>query len=177
MNYRRWLFAAGAAVLLLGPRAQAQTPTPETGTERQTATAAGEGKIDPIKAILEQEVQPAPGTYVYTPQGRRDPFVSLIKPVSSGRETRVRPTGPEGFLIQEIALKGVVKTPDGYTAMILGTDNKSYFVKTGQRLYDGAIVAMDSSSVTFRQEVADPLSPVRTREVKKSLYSSEEARQ
>jgi hypothetical protein len=30
--------------------------------------------------------------------------------------------------------------------------------------------------VTFRQEVTDPLSPVKTREVRKSLYASEEAR-
>ena len=48
---------------------------------------------------------------------------------------------------------------------------------TGQRLYDGQITAVDATSVTFRQEVTDPLSPVKTREVRKSLYASEEARQ
>ena len=36
---------------------------------------------------------------------------------------------------------------------------------------------VDASSVTFRQEVTDPLSPVKTRDVRKSLYASEEARQ
>jgi len=61
--------------------------------------------------------------------------------------------------------------------MLLGTDGKSYFVTVGQRLFDGAIIAMDGATVTFRQEVTDPLSPVRTREVKKTLYPSEEARQ
>lgn len=180
MKHRPWLFAASLTAAAFGAVGWAQSPSPDPGAppaESSGSLPGDSGAVDPIKAILEQEVQPAPGTYVYSPQGRRDPFVSLIKPVSTGREARVRPTGPEGFLIQEIALKGVVKTPDGYTAMILGTDNKSYFVKTGQRLYDGAIIAMDGSSVTFRQEVADPLSPVRTREVKKSLYSSEEARQ
>jgi len=161
------------AVLLCALPAAAQAPAEGAAA----LPAPDESKPDPIKAILDQEIQPAPGSYVYTPLGRRDPFVSLVKPVSTGKNNGPRPTGPEGFLIQEVALKGVVKTPDGYTAMILGTDNKSYFVKTGQRFYDGAITAMDGSSVTFRQEVADPLSPVRTREVKKSLYSSEEARQ
>jgi hypothetical protein len=47
----------------------------------------------------------------------------------------------------------------------------------GQRLFDGVITAVDASSVTMRQEVTDPLSPVKTRDVRKSLYASEEARQ
>lgn len=175
MTQRFRLYVA-CVVFLLGAVAGAQAP--DAGKSEGTPMPSpDESRPDPIKAILEQEIQPAPGSYVYTPLGRRDPFVSLVKPVSTGKNNGPRPTGPEGFLIQEVALKGVVKTPDGYTAMILGTDNKSYFVKTGQRFYDGAITAMDGSSVTFRQEVADPLSPVRTREVKKSLYSSEEARQ
>ena len=42
---------------------------------------------------------------------------------------------------------------------------------------DGVITGIDATSVTFRQEVSDPLSPVRTRDVRKSLYTSEEARQ
>ena len=83
----------------------------------------------------------------------------------------------EGFLIQEVALKGIVKTPKGFTAMLLGTDGKSYFVKVGQRLFDGVITAIDASTVTFRQEVTDPLSSVRSRDVKKTLYPSEEGRQ
>jgi Tfp pilus assembly protein PilP len=177
MTYQTWLRLVAAAGLLHGAAALAQTATPEPSPDAGATLPQDEGRPDPIKAILEQEIQPAPGAYVYNPQGRRDPFVSLVKPVSTGRDARPRPSGPEGFLIQEVGLKGVVKTPAGYTAMILGTDNKSYFVKTGQRFYDGVIVAIDGSSVTFRQEVADPLSPVRTREVKKSLYSSEEARQ
>jgi len=64
----------------------------------------------------------------------------------------------EGFLIQEVALKGIVKTPKGYTAMLLGTDGKSYFVGVGQRLStfgDGD----RRDTVTFRQEVTDPCRP------------------
>ena len=83
----------------------------------------------------------------------------------------------EGFLIQEVALKGIVKDSKGFTAMLLGTDGKSYFTKVGQRLFDGVITAIDASTVTFRQEVTDPLSSVRSRDVKKTLYPSEEGRQ
>jgi type IV pilus assembly protein PilP len=115
--------------------------------------------------------------YTYNPMGRRDPFVSLLKPVSPDQGPKTRRPGMEGFLIQEVALKGIVKTPKGFIAMLLGTDGKSYFVGVSQRLFDGVVTAIDATTVTFRQEVTDPLSTVKSRDVKKTLYPSEEARQ
>jgi hypothetical protein len=147
---------------------------------------APDASPDTIKQILDEELQPAPGGYTYNPQGRRDPFVSLLKPVGPQGAAGQRPPGMSGFLIQEVALKGIVRQTGqgygpaekaGYIAMFLGTDGKSYFVTVGQRLFDGEIIAVDAANVTFRQEVTDPLSPVRTREIKQSLYQSEEARQ
>ncbi len=138
-------------------------------------TEAQQPPSDSMRQLLEREVEPQPGDYVYNPGGRRDPFVSLLKPVEGSIKTN-RPVGMEGFLIQEVALKGIVKTKEGYISMIVGPDGKSYFCTVGQRLFDGAITAMDQTSVTFRQEVTDPLSPVKVRDVKKSLYPSEEVR-
>ena len=115
--------------------------------------------------------------YTYNAMGRRDPFVSLLKPVSPDQGPKTRRPGMEGFLIQEVALKGIVKTPKGFIAMLLGTDGKSYFVNVGQRLFDGVVTGIDATTVTFRQEVTDPLSTVKSRDVKKTLYPSEEARQ
>jgi Tfp pilus assembly protein PilP len=125
-----------------------------------------------IQQMLEQEL----GDDRYSSEGRRDPFISLDRPVES-LGPRTRPRGMEGFLIQEVALKGIVSTPEGYVAMLLGPDNKSYFVRVGQRLYDGAITEMDGATVTLRQEVTDPLATQKTRDVVKTLYPSEEARQ
>ena len=112
----------------------------------------------------------ARGSRNYTPP------VSLLKPVSESGPGKRRP-GMEGFLIQEVALKGIVKDKTGFVAMLLGTDGKSYFCRVGQRLFDGQITAIDAATVTFRQEVTDPLSSVRARDVKKTLYPSEEGRQ
>lgn len=170
--------AAAAFVLGLLAPALAQAPPPAGAPK----TEGG----DLIKSILEQELEPAPGGYTYNPQGRRDPFVSLTKPVAADRGPRTRKPGMEGFLIQEVALKGIVRVDGsgtgpaakaGYIAIFLAADSKSYFVNAGQRLFDGVITAIDATSVSLRQEVTDPLSPVKTRDVRKSLYASEEARQ
>jgi type IV pilus assembly protein PilP len=149
------------------------------------AQAPAEPPKGDTKSVLDQELEPAPGGYTYNPQGRRDPFMNPLKAVGP-KGAGPRPAGIPGFLIQEVALKGVVKTSGGgmgvaqgagYIAILQGSDGKSYFVTVGQRLFDGVIVSIDPTSVTFRQEVTDPLSPVRTRDVRKTLYPTEEARQ
>ncbi len=173
---------AALVLALAGPApAQAPAPAPTPAPPAEAATpAAPEAARPPLDVELET------GGYSYNSQGRRDPFVSLQRPVAADRGPKTRKPGMEGFLIQEVALKGIVRTTgggtglaqrSGFIAMFLGADGKSYFVTTGQRLYDGVITAVDATSVTFRQEVTDPLSPVKTREVQKSLYASEEARQ
>ncbi|HXK08043.1 MAG TPA: hypothetical protein VMT70_00220 [Vicinamibacteria bacterium] len=174
-----------AAGLALAGTAFAQAPAAATPPAPSTAPAeAAPGTTDTGRPPLDVEFET--GGYSYNSLGRRDPFVSLLTPVAADKGPKTRKPGMEGFLIQEIALKGIVKTAGGgigmaqktgYIAMFLGADGHSYFVTTGQRLYDGVITAVDATSVTFRQEVTDPLSPVKTREVRKSLYASEEARQ
>jgi Tfp pilus assembly protein PilP len=156
------------------PAAQA-SPTPPPAMLQEPSTQEKEALRD---AAL-KETAPQPGQFQYNPAGRRDPFVSLLVNVApSEAQKGARPPGMPGFLIQEVALRGIVKDQSGYIAMLLGPDGRqNYFARVGQRFFDGSIIAIDQSSVTFRQEVTDPLSPVKSRDVKKSLYPSEEARQ
>ncbi len=182
-----------AAAVLTAAFALAQAPAPAAPTTTTTTVPASPAEAapgaTPAPAAGERsplDVELDSGGYAYNSQGRRDPFISLQRPVAADRGPKTRKPGMEGFLIQEVALKGIVKTKGGglgsakqagFIAILLGADGKSYFVTTGQRLYDGVIVGVDASSVTFRQEVTDPLSPVKTREVRKSLNALEEARQ
>jgi type IV pilus assembly protein PilP len=141
------------------------------------AAAATEPSKDSLKEIVERETAPRPNEYQYQPTGRRDPFVSLLANVGPSEVPKQRPQGLPGMLVQELALRGIVKDRTGFVAMLAAPDGKSYFARVGQRCYDGVITAMDQATVSFRQEVQDPLSPVKTRDVKKSLYTFEEARQ
>ena len=111
----------------------------------------------------------------YTSRGRRDPFVSLALGVNV-LPPEIRPPGLQGMLIEEVTLRGIVKTLDGHIAMIQGTDNKSYFARVGERLYDGHIQRIEDQKVVFRQEINDPLRIENFQEVEKTLHPVEEQR-
>ena len=119
--------------------------------------------------------QAEPG-YAYRPDGRRDPFVSLVGRGSDPNAASTRATGLPGMLINEVGLKGIMKAPSGFVAMLQGPDKKTYIVRAGQRLFDGSVKAITADTVVFSQDVNEPLSLVKQREVRKTLRSGEENR-
>ncbi|HVL65627.1 MAG TPA: hypothetical protein VM364_00045 [Vicinamibacterales bacterium] len=144
------------------------------------APAAGAGQATPPPqappaAQQPEAAAPKAPAYSYSRDGRRDPFVSLIgRGDPSG--TSGRPAGLPGLLINEVSLKGIVKQSGGFVAMLQGPDRKTYVVRPGQRLLDGSVKSITQDTVVFAQDVNDPLSLVKQREVKKTLRSSEEGR-
>lgn len=162
---KKFILSAGCS-LALALGASAQT---------KPAPAAGSTAGELVQSILEQELDAPRNGYVYNPAGRRDPFVSLAKPVrTDDAANRVRRPGIEGFLLQEVSLKGVVKNIDGWIAVLEGPDRKGYFVRTGQRMHDGVVTSIDGAGLTFRQEITDPLSPAKSRDVRRLLNSAQE---
>jgi type IV pilus assembly protein PilP len=165
------LIVAAAMATLFAAPAKPAKPVALTVT---SATTAPPPNPEPsmqqsLQEILEEPS--APDAYHYDPQGRRDPFQSLIGPAPKLLPGQ-RPPGPPGFLIDEIKLQGVVKTrQQGLVAMVNGPDNKGYLVKIGDKVLDGEIIRITPSSIVFRQEVNDPTRIERFREVVKELSS------
>ncbi len=152
----------------------AQSPAAGTSTTSTATTATtGTSVQQTLEEILEE---PAGGdTYRYDPQGRRDPFQSLVGPAPRIQPGQ-RPPGVPGFLIDEMRLQGVVKTKQGLVAMINGPDNKGYLIRVGDKVLDGEIIRITPSAVVFRQEVNDPTRIERYREVVKDLTPPSERR-
>ena len=57
-----------------------------------------------------------------------------------------------------------------------GSDNKTYIVRAGDKLLDGTIRAITQDSMVITQQVTDPLSLEKQREVRKMLRQTEEAK-
>lgn len=160
--------AAGAfAVLAQTPPPPARTATAATATTATTGTSDSAALQQNLEEILQEPLQAE--TYHYDSQGRRDPFRSLIGPAQNRRLGGPKPEGVPGFLVDEIDLAGVVRTKQGLVAMITGPDNKGYLIRVGDKLFDGEVIRITNSSITFRQEVNDPTSIERYKEVVKEL--------
>ena len=145
----------------------AQTTPPATATSTDTsATSTATDVQKTLEEILEEPT--TTDTYRYDPQGRRDPFRSLIGPTPQ-LEPGQRPPGVPGFLIDEIKLTGIVRTKQGIVGVISGPDNKGYLIRVGDKVLDGEVIRITPSSVVFRQEVNDPTRIERYREVVKDL--------
>jgi type IV pilus assembly protein PilP len=162
--------AAMATLFAQAPGKRTTAAAPPTSSTATTATQNPEQTMQQsLQEILEEPS--APDAYHYDPQGRRDPFQSLIGPAPKLQPGQ-RPPGPPGFLIDEIKLQGVVKTrQQGLVAMVNGPDNKGYLVKVGDKVLDGEVIRITPNSIVFRQEVNDPTRIERFREVVKELSS------
>jgi hypothetical protein len=160
-----FLLAASLAVLPASAGAQQsatpQPPPAQPPLEQPAATPAPPGAA-----------QPASGGYAYKPEGRRDPFISLLGRAADPRSASNRPSGIAGFLINEVVVTGIIiseKAGASYTAMLRGPDNRTYIVRTGERLLDGTVKSISERQVVFSQDVNDPLSLVKQREIPKSV--------
>jgi Tfp pilus assembly protein PilP len=111
--------------------------------------------------------------YVYEPAGRRDPFISLLGRGEDAPPSAVRPPGLSGLLIGEITVKGVLRDRSGFIAMLQAPDNKTYTVRVGDKLLDGTVKSINQETVIFSQDVNDPLSLVKQREVPKPVRQPE----
>ena len=138
----------------------------------------------PAAAVPQTPPKPAPAaaapgeTYTYQSAGRRDPFLTLVGTGTDARSSASRKgEGPAGMTVGEISVRGVMQSRGALVAMIQGPDNKTYIVHQGDKLLDGTIKSVTPQGLVIIQEVNDPLSLVKQREVRKLLRSLEGAKE
>jgi Tfp pilus assembly protein PilP len=120
--------------------------------------------------LVPEPVEAAPQPpYKYDAEGRRDPFLSLVGRGSDPRLPVSRPSGVPGLSIGEVTVKGIIRDRSGFLAMIEAPDNKTYVVRAGAKLFDGSVKSIAADKVIFSQDVTDPLSLVKQREIPKAV--------
>jgi Tfp pilus assembly protein PilP len=152
------LLISVAVALTLATALNAQTQAPVAAPPPATTTA---------------EQPPSPEPYAYQSAGRRDPFQSLMGTGTELHAASSKGEGPAGMTVAEIAVRGVVQTRGTLVAMVSGPDHKTYIVHAGDKLLDGTIKSITQQGMIFTQDVNDPLSLVKQREVSKLLHAAE----
>ena len=157
------------AMLVVGQSLAAQTPAPAKLASPPTPAPQAQGQTP---------AQPQEEPYSYKPEGRRDPFISLVArgTQATGEAKAGSSTGVSGLTMGEISVRGVLQMRATYIAMVQGPDGKTYIVHVSDRLVDGVIKQITPQGLVVLQEVNDPLSLVKQREVRKNLRSAEEGK-
>jgi len=160
--------------------AAAQSPAAPAAAAPKTSAAAVTPNPAAAGPAATQVATVEPQGYTYDAGNRRDPFVSLIR---RGTDTQVsatgigvRPPGLRGLTAGEVTLKGILASQGGYVGIVLGADNKTYIVHPGEALLDGTVRTITSDAMVILQQVNEPLSLQKQRELKKVLRQTEESR-
>jgi Tfp pilus assembly protein PilP len=141
----------------------------------QTPAPAPQPTPGPRPAPAAEPPPTPPADYTYTADGRRDPFVSLVnRGDTADAAGSKRPEGVAGLLVNEIVVRGIVQSAGAWVAMVGAPDGKTYTVRTGDRLMDGRVRTITAQVLILMQEVKDPLSLEKQREVRKYLRGGEE---
>ena len=157
----------------------AQTPAPPAATPAAAPAPQPQTSpsVPPAQPAAPPAPQPPPETYVYQSSGRRDPFLSPFGGSSESRQTSRRGDGPAGMSLAEISVRGILQSRGNLVAMVQGPDNKTYIVHQGDKLLDGTIKSVIAQGLIVIQEVNDPLSLVKQREVRKLLRTLEDSKE
>jgi Tfp pilus assembly protein PilP len=161
------IIAFTLVTLTVGTVAPAQTSAPAATTAPAGAPSAPVA-VPPVETV-------EPQGYTYNPEGRRDPFVSLLRRGTETAPARTGGTGLAALGTDEVSLRGVVLSQGAYVGILQGVD-KTYIVRAGDKLADGTIRAISADSMVVLQQVSDPLSLEKQREVRKLLRQSVEAK-
>jgi Tfp pilus assembly protein PilP len=141
-------------------------------TAASTAPAAVQPQV-PAAAEAAPKAS-APEGYSYDPAGRRDPFTNLLG--SGAGPVSRKGDGASGIAVAELSVRGVMQSRNGLIAMVQGPDNRTYIVHQGDKLLDGSIKTITAQGLIIEQDVNDPLSVVKQREVRRLLRGLEDAK-
>jgi Tfp pilus assembly protein PilP len=155
---------------------QAAKPAGKPAAKPATKPAAKAAAKPSAKRAVKAVEQPAtPGTAPAAAesevkQARRDPFESLI-----GRQNKSTPNLPPGKLglqVGTLRLDGIVRAPNGMIAVVSNPQARTYFLREGDRLYDGSVEKISMDGVSFHEEGKDAFGKPVERQVNKRIYSS-----
>jgi hypothetical protein len=158
------------------PAAAAATkPAPQTAKPagKPAAKATRKSPAKPaVKAVEKPSIPGAPPEAAESEikQARRDPFESLI-----GRQTKAPqnlPPGKLGLQVSTLRLDGIVRSPNGMIAVVSNPQARTYFLREGDRLYDGSVEKISMDGVSFHEEGKDAFGKPVEHQVNKRIYSS-----
>jgi hypothetical protein len=139
------------------PKAGKLVPVVANTASKPAAAAPSGATPEPAKSAEEKK---------WPMTGKRDPFVSPVVYQTGASNC----TGGKKCLeIGAINLKGVVRSDNGFIAVVTNSMNKAYFLRENDPVFDGYVVKITGDSIVFQETLQDRLGKTFTKEVVKKL--------
>jgi Tfp pilus assembly protein PilP len=139
--------------------------TPSKAGKAKAEESSSIVAVEDTKIPLEAKKGSSPKKINIT--GRRDPFLSPIVSRSVGGSGCSN--GKRCLAIDQIALKGVVKSETGMIAVVTNALEKAYFLHENDPVFNGYVVRITGDSIVFKETFRDNLGKALTREVTKKI--------
>lgn len=140
------------------PQAVVAVPAaPKAADKKETVVA--------VKDAANQEKKPEPKKV--SSELRRDPFVSPV--VHLGAVGSGCSSGKRCLAIDQVALKGVVRSENGMIAVVVNAMDKAYFLRENDPVFNGYVTKITSDSIVFKETFRDKLGKELTRDVTKTI--------
>jgi hypothetical protein len=145
-------------VLLAAGLAWGQASTPAAAAKAKPAAAK-------TLATTETPAEGMPGTQAAR---KRDPFINPVQAVREGMAGACS-GGKRCLVIQEIVLRGVVKSVNGMIAVVENSAQRTYFLRANDPIYNGFVKSITPDSVVFREHYIDNFGRDAERDIVKTV--------
>ena len=149
--------------------AKARAKSAAKSPAKPPAAAKDSAKTAPAKAANPPAEKPAEEKAVV----RRDPFDTLLTKAraSSGTPENL-PPGKAGLIIESLRIDGIVHSASGTIAIVSNAQQRVYFLREGDKLYDGSVGKIALDAISFQEIGKDAFGKPLERMVTKRLYTS-----
>jgi Tfp pilus assembly protein PilP len=162
------------------PQASAPSPAKPAGSAKANASgkasakkaAAKKGSAKPDSADAAKK----PGDKAPEEKAavvRRDPFDTLLTKARAGNAPPENlPPGKAGLIVDTLRIDGIVHSPNGMIAIVSNSQQRVYFLREGDKLYDGSVDKIALDAISFNEVGKDAFGKPLERVVTKRLYPS-----
>jgi hypothetical protein len=148
---------------------------PATWAQAQPAQQAKPAKKSAHKAKAAPKAAPDANAAAPNPAlvkvAARDPFVPLVNEHKPGGGPPL-PPGKAGLVVATIRVDGAIRSPSGMFAVVTNPDQRVYFLREGDQLYDGDVEKIGLDGVTFKEVSKDAFGKSVEKIVTKRIYPS-----
>lgn len=157
--------------------AAAKAPAKAPAKAQESAAAKAPAKApEPAKADKKEKEEVAAKLSAEKPAEekpvvRRDPFDTLLtKARASNAPPENLPPGKAGLIVDTLRINGIVHGPGGMIAIVSNSQQRVYFLREGDKLYDGDVQKIALDEIAFHENGKDAFGKPLERVVTKRLY-------